>query len=140
MSKFNPAPWRRGAETWEQYVIRAGLYAELSVCGCCLFIIANGETCADDDCTTCAEGGGYDRYFQGNRGHVSLGRFTDECGHDTQDQDQHETHINDCERFGFRWSSCDLCRSGDGGDRYAAVFWPERPDNDMIDSRGVSWE
>jgi hypothetical protein len=35
--------------------------------------------------------------------------------------------LDGADDLGFSWSSCDLCRSGLGGDRYAATALPKNP-------------
>lgn len=127
MSRFNRAPYRPDSETWDRYVIRAGHYTEHRVCACCLGIIANAEGCHDDACDTCGQDVGEGHFAamaRAHPGHLSLGAFTDECGHESGSDE----HIEQCESLGFVQSSCTWCGVYSHGDRYAAIFWPARPE------------
>lgn len=123
-------------ETAFQWAHRTGQYAELKICTCCMIIEANGDPCGDDECATCKPGGLYEQAYAagwkalgGAPFTVTLGAFTDECGHDWQDDDQAEAHTEGCERYGFTQSACDLCGCHLHGDRYAATLMPrEIPD------------
>lgn len=75
-------------------------HVDLSICTDCLMLEANGETPPDFDEATTVEY--LDRVTRASEGgHVALGG----------------------EHQGFSWSSCDLCGSGLGGDRYAATLF-----------------
>lgn len=128
MTEFDPDLTARPGETTFQWARRTGQYAEVQICTCCMIIEANGDACGNDECDTCRDGGWYESaYAAGWHGApftVTLGAFTDECGHDLDDSDQAETHSESCERFGFTVWSCELCESPLHGDRYAAVIWP----------------
>jgi len=123
---FDPNLTALPGETAFQWARRTGMYSQARICTCCMIIEANGESCGEgDECFTCKPGGGYELFYQANPNtHVSLGAFTDECGHDWQDDTQAEAHMEGCERFGFCQSSCDLCGDHHHGDRYAATFMP----------------
>lgn len=124
--RFNRAPWNQARETWDQYVIRAGHYTEHRICTCCESIIANAEGCHDAACLTCGGDDGGGRFAQMSRvhrGYLTLGAFTDECGHEAVS----EEHREQCESFGYQHMSCTWCGDYMHGDRVAAVFWPASP-------------
>lgn len=127
MDRFDRSPYRPGWETWGQYVVRAGHYTTHRVCGCCESIIANGQGCHSDQCATCGRDVGEGLFAAASRaepGHLTLGAFIDDCGHDASDS---EEHVEQCERFGFMQSSCTWCGTPLHGDRVAAIFWPAQP-------------
>lgn len=61
---------------------------------------------------------------------LSIGRFhgVDGCG--TDHADDHDA-MTECETVTFSWSSCDVCRSPLGGDRYAVTDHTD-PDPDPV--------
>ena len=128
MHKFDMSPFKPGSETWDQYVIRAGQYTVMGICSCCLIITANGDPCGEDDCETCRPDGQYEKYFIAYPGHVTLGAFTDDCGHDLSTDKGAREHTDICEDLGYRTFRCTLCGQSDHGDRYAAIHWPARPE------------
>lgn len=125
--EFDPDLQARPGETEFQWARRTGMYSRIKICTCCMIIEANGDPCGDDECETCRDGGLYERAWLALTGRtLTLGDFTDDCGHDLDDIDQAELHAERCERYGFSRSSCDLCEDGSHGDRYRAVLWPKR--------------
>ena len=125
MVTFDPDLQAWPGETAFQWARRTGQYSRLLICGCCLIIEANGDPCGDDGCETCRDGGLYEQAWEGLTDRtLTLGEFTDDCGHDLADEKQSEAHTEDCERYGFRAWPCDLCSSRYHGDRYRAVMWP----------------
>ena len=89
----------------------------IRICVDCLFDEANGE-CGNEPQHGCDSPTFADRWAGY---HMTLGAFTDECGH----ADDDEAHAEECERLGFSWSDCEWCGSSFGGDRFAAVAWPD---------------
>lgn len=121
----------RGEEVTETDFQRARRlmdYCVISICECCMIIHANGESTCDpmyfDDEGQCQHSRGMVEQLAAGTHHLTLGVTTDECHHDLSDDDQAEAHSQGCERQGFRWDRCDLCRVDEGGDRYVATLWP----------------
>jgi hypothetical protein len=97
---------------------------DIDICQCCLLLLANGICCEPDDCGTA------DRLAQrwpATDWHITLGKTTDECGHDWRDPEDQEAHSEGCEQHGFSWRACEGCGSNLGGDRYAATTWRNVP-------------
>lgn len=125
---------------------REQTFSDVRICVCCMLLLANGECCADD-CGTADRLAAYETSGTDARTHhITLGRVTDECGHNLQDEKGSEAHTYECEQYGFSWSSCDTCGSGLGGDRYAATVWPihDERNTEMINSplftiNGTPW-
>lgn len=90
---------------------------DIRICRCCLLLSANGECCA----VPCAAQ--TTTWDIPPNGSVTLGRTTDECGHDLSDERESEAHSEECDNYGFSWRACDLCGDSLGGDRYAATLW-----------------
>jgi hypothetical protein len=115
----------RPDETAFMWARRTGHYSRILICGCCLIIEANGDRCGNDECETCRDGGLYERAWLALTGRtLTLGDFTDECGHDLADDAQAEAHSEECERYGFAAWPCGLCGASCHGDRHRAVLWP----------------
>lgn len=91
----------------------------IRICVDCLFDHANGE-CGNEAEHGCGAPTFADRWVGYQ---ITLGAFTDDCGH--ADDADAEAHAEECERLGFSWSSCEWCGSSLGGDRFAAVAWPD---------------
>lgn len=123
------APEVKITESAFQRSRREQTFWDVRICVCCMLLLANGECCdgSDDNapCGTPERLATYETAGSDARAyHITLGQVTDECGHDLHDDVQSEEHTENCERFGFSWSSCDTCGSSLGGDRYAATVWP----------------
>ena|SRR5262247_1617336 len=99
---------------------------DMAICTDCLLDMANGE-CGNETEHGCTDEVRTATWTGWRGGSATLGRFTDECGHDWHTQA--EEHTEQCEQLGFSWSSCDMCGSSLGGDRHAATLWHETEGN-----------
>lgn len=95
----------------------------LSLCQCCMLVLANGECCDQDH--------GTEHYPEPlviipATDNVTLGLLQDEHAEACEFKATGVYAAGyecDCEKLGFSWAACDGCGSRMGGDRYGATGW-----------------
>jgi len=117
----------QGAVEAARRAARAGNVPEsypMSVCRCCLLVLANGECCDSEH--------GSQDYPQplsavpaadGVSPGMGYAEHADDCLFKIKGGDAPGSYECECENLGFRMSTCDGCGCSLGGDRFAATGW-----------------